>query len=158
MKEGFAVRESILVCRVVSFFCLGYHAARGCRRSIKKLPFSACFATADCGGCRGHRSCAYGVSAARGCSGAAQPRDAKQHLFGLLLPQSTLPTISGPPNPENDMTNVWGSAVGFLVSWEPFDLVSAAQTCRSPKLAKLEHRQPSSELDWKLRQRLRTPT
>ena len=48
-------------------------------------------------------------------------RATRNNVFGLLLPQSTLPTISGPPNPENDMTNVWGSAVGFLVSWEPFD-------------------------------------
>jgi outer membrane protein TolC len=48
-------------------------------------------------------------------------RATRNNVFGLLLPQSTLPTISGPPNPENSMTNVWGSAVGFLVSWEPFD-------------------------------------
>ena len=48
-------------------------------------------------------------------------RATRNNIFGLLLPQSTLPTISGPPNPENDMTSVWGSAVGFLVSWEPFD-------------------------------------
>jgi outer membrane protein TolC len=48
-------------------------------------------------------------------------RATRNNIFGLLLPQSTLPTISGPPKPENDMTNVWGSAVGFLVSWEPFD-------------------------------------
>lgn len=48
-------------------------------------------------------------------------RATRNNIFGLLLPQSTLPSISGPPNPENDQTNVWGSAVGFLVSWEPFD-------------------------------------
>jgi outer membrane protein TolC len=48
-------------------------------------------------------------------------RATRNNVFGLLLPQSTLPTISGPPRPENDLTNVWGSAVGFLVSWEPFD-------------------------------------
>ena len=48
-------------------------------------------------------------------------RATRNNVFGLLLPQSTLPTISGPPNPENSLTNVWGTAVGFLVSWEPFD-------------------------------------
>jgi outer membrane protein TolC len=48
-------------------------------------------------------------------------RATRNNVFGLLLPQSTLPTISGPPKPENDLTSVWGSAVGFLVSWEPFD-------------------------------------
>lgn len=48
-------------------------------------------------------------------------RATRNNVFGLLLPQSTLPTISGPPSPENSLRNVWGSAVGFLVSWEPFD-------------------------------------
>ena len=48
-------------------------------------------------------------------------RATRNNVFGLLLPQSTLPTISGPPKPENDLASVWGSAVGFLVSWEPFD-------------------------------------
>jgi outer membrane protein TolC len=48
-------------------------------------------------------------------------RATRNNVFGLLLPQSTLPTISGPPKPENDLTSVWGSAVGFLVSWEAFD-------------------------------------
>jgi outer membrane protein TolC len=48
-------------------------------------------------------------------------RATRNNVFGLLLPQSTLPNISGPPNPENSMTNVWGTAVGFLVAWEPFD-------------------------------------
>lgn len=48
-------------------------------------------------------------------------RGSRNNIFGILLPQSTLPSISGPPSPENDMTSVWGSALGFLVSWEPFD-------------------------------------
>ncbi len=48
-------------------------------------------------------------------------RATKNNVYGLLLPQSTLPNISGPPNPVNDMGSVWGSAIGFLVSWEPFD-------------------------------------
>jgi outer membrane protein TolC len=42
-------------------------------------------------------------------------------LYGLLLPQqSTIPQISGPVTPAS-LNNVWGSAVGTLVSWEPFD-------------------------------------
>jgi outer membrane protein TolC len=48
-------------------------------------------------------------------------RATRNNIFGLLLPQSTLPSISGPPNPTNSLTSVWGSAVGLLVSWEPFD-------------------------------------
>ena len=48
-------------------------------------------------------------------------RATRNNVFGMVLPQSTLPGISGPPLAENSMTNVWGTAIGFLVSWEPFD-------------------------------------
>lgn len=48
-------------------------------------------------------------------------RASRNNIFGLLLPQSTLPAISGPPRPENDLTSVWGSAAGLLVSWDFFD-------------------------------------
>ena len=48
-------------------------------------------------------------------------RATRNNVFGMVLPQSTLPAISGPPLAANSMTNVWGTAVGFLVSWEPFD-------------------------------------
>jgi outer membrane protein TolC len=48
-------------------------------------------------------------------------RATRNNVFGLLLPQSVLPSISGPVLGANSLTNVWGSAVGVLVSWEPFD-------------------------------------
>ncbi|MBL8179520.1 MAG: TolC family protein, partial [Bryobacterales bacterium] len=48
-------------------------------------------------------------------------RATRNNVFGMLMPQSTLPGISGPPLHENKLTNVWGTALGFLVSWEPFD-------------------------------------
>ena len=48
-------------------------------------------------------------------------RATRNNVFGMLLPQATLPGISGPPLAENSVTSVWGTAVGFLVSWEPFD-------------------------------------
>lgn len=48
-------------------------------------------------------------------------RATRNNVYGMLMPQSTLPNISGPPLQENKLTNVWGTAVGFLVSWEPFD-------------------------------------
>lgn len=48
-------------------------------------------------------------------------RASRNNIFGLTLPNQTLPSISGPPRPENDMRSVWGSAVGLLISWEPFD-------------------------------------
>lgn len=48
-------------------------------------------------------------------------RATRNNVFGLLLPQAALPSISGPVLGTNNLTNVWGSAAGFLVSWEPFD-------------------------------------
>lgn len=48
-------------------------------------------------------------------------RATRNNVFGLLLPQTVIPAISGPPRAENDLTSVWGSAAGILVTWEPFD-------------------------------------
>ncbi len=48
-------------------------------------------------------------------------RATRNNVTGLMLPQSTIPSISGPVLGTNNLTNVWGSAVGGLVSWEPFD-------------------------------------
>jgi len=48
-------------------------------------------------------------------------RATRNNLFGMLLPQSTIPSISGPVIGTNNLGTVWGSAVGGLVSWEPFD-------------------------------------
>lgn len=48
-------------------------------------------------------------------------RATRNSVFGLLLPQSVIPSISGPVLGTNNLTNVWGSALGVLVSWEPFD-------------------------------------
>ena len=48
-------------------------------------------------------------------------RATHNNVFGLVLPQSVLPTISGPAQGTNSLSSVWGSAVGTLVSWEPFD-------------------------------------
>lgn len=52
-------------------------------------------------------------------------RATRNNVFGMTLPQATLPAISGPPLPENDMTSVFGSTVGFTVTWEPFDFGGA---------------------------------
>ena len=46
-------------------------------------------------------------------------RSTRNNVFGMLLPQTVIAPISGPPLAENSMTNVWGSATGLLVSWEP---------------------------------------
>src|SRR5258706_8909124 len=48
-------------------------------------------------------------------------RATRNNIFGLLLPQYGFPSISGPVLGTNDLTSVWGSAVGVNASWEPFD-------------------------------------
>jgi outer membrane protein len=48
-------------------------------------------------------------------------RATRNNVFGLLLPQTVIPNISGPVLGTNSGSTVWGSAAGVLVSWEPFD-------------------------------------
>jgi outer membrane protein TolC len=48
-------------------------------------------------------------------------RATANNIFGQLLPQSVLPSISGPVLPSAVSHSVWGSATGALFSWEPFD-------------------------------------
>src|SRR5262245_4974979 len=49
-------------------------------------------------------------------------RATANNIFGQLLPQSVLPSISGPVLATSSTESVWGSATGGLFSWEPFDL------------------------------------
>ena len=61
-------------------------------------------------------------------------RSTRNNVFGLLLPQAVIPNISGPVLGTDNGSNVWGSAAGLLVSWQPFDfgrrraLVRSAQS------------------------------
>ncbi len=49
-------------------------------------------------------------------------RATHNNVFGaLILPQPVIPAISGPVLGTNSLGNVWGTAIGGLVSWEPFD-------------------------------------
>lgn len=48
-------------------------------------------------------------------------RATANNVFGQLLPQSVLPSISGPVLPSASGQSVWGTAVGGLLSWEPVD-------------------------------------
>jgi outer membrane protein len=48
-------------------------------------------------------------------------RATRNNVFGLLLPQGVIPAISGPVIGSNNFGTVWGSALGLLVSWQPFD-------------------------------------
>jgi outer membrane protein len=48
-------------------------------------------------------------------------RATRNNVFGTLLPQNTLPSMSGPVIGTNNAGSVWGSAAGLLVNWQPFD-------------------------------------
>ena len=48
-------------------------------------------------------------------------RATANNIFGQVLPQSVIPSMSGPVLPSTSSQSVWGSAVGALFSWEPFD-------------------------------------
>jgi outer membrane protein len=43
------------------------------------------------------------------------------NVTGLLLPQSIVPGLSGPPLPSASSASAWGSAAGALFSWELYD-------------------------------------
>jgi outer membrane protein len=49
-------------------------------------------------------------------------RATRNNIFGLLLPQTVVPSISGPVLTSTSNRGAWGSAAGLLLSWEPFDL------------------------------------
>lgn len=57
------------------------------------------------------------------------------NVTGLLLPQSVIAPISGPPLPDTSRDSVWGSAVGAFLSWEPFDLGLRGANVRSADAA-----------------------
>ncbi len=57
-------------------------------------------------------------------------RATRNNIFGLLLPQSVVPSISGPVLPSTSDTSVWGSAAGVLFSWEPMDFGYRRATLR----------------------------
>jgi outer membrane protein len=71
-------------------------------------------------------------------------RATRNNVFGMLLPQSVIPSISGPVLGSNNFGTVWGTAVGTLVSWEPFDLgyrkasIAAATAARAESESTLE--------------------
>jgi outer membrane protein len=48
-------------------------------------------------------------------------RATRNNVFGLLLPQSTIPAVSGPVLGSESLNGVWSSAGGLLFSWEAVD-------------------------------------
>jgi len=71
-------------------------------------------------------------------------RATRNNVFGLLLPNSVIPSMSGPVIGSNNFGTAWGSAAGVLVSWEPFDFglrrahVAAAGAARNQAQATLK--------------------
>src|SRR5207247_4140545 len=74
-------------------------------------------------------------------------RATRNNVFGLLFPQGVIPSISGPVLGTNNFGTAWGSAVGGLVTWEPFDFglrrasVSAATASKTRSEATLKRTQ-----------------
>jgi outer membrane protein len=74
-------------------------------------------------------------------------RATRNNVFGLLLPQSVIPSMSGPALGTNNLGTAWGSAIGTLVTWEPFDFglrrasVAAATAARAESEATLKRTQ-----------------
>src|SRR2546427_12358303 len=48
-------------------------------------------------------------------------RATQNNVFGLLLPQSIVPQVSGPVLGTRSYNGVWGSAAGVQLSWEAVD-------------------------------------
>jgi outer membrane protein TolC len=48
-------------------------------------------------------------------------RATANNIYGLLLPQSIIPNISGPVIASDVSRNTWSSGGGALISWQPFD-------------------------------------
>jgi outer membrane protein len=71
-------------------------------------------------------------------------RATRNNVFGLLLPQSVIPSMSGPVIGSNNTGTAWGSALGGLVTWEPFDFglrqagVAVAQAGKTQQEAALQ--------------------
>ncbi len=68
----------------------------------------------------------------RECSRPSQSRDAQQRIW-VAFATNRYPEHSGPVLGTNDGTNVWGSAAGVLISWEPFDFGRRARLCNRRK-------------------------
>jgi outer membrane protein len=74
-------------------------------------------------------------------------RATRNNVFGMLLPQQVIPPLSGPVIGSNNGGTAWGSAIGGLVTWEPFDFglrranVATASAARAQSEAALKRTQ-----------------
>jgi outer membrane protein len=71
-------------------------------------------------------------------------RATANNVFGQLLPQSVIPALSGPVLSSASNDSVWGSAVGALASWEPFDFGLRGASVRGAEAAVVRARADES--------------
>jgi outer membrane protein TolC len=62
-------------------------------------------------------------------------RGTVNNIFGQLLPQSVISSLSGPVLSSSSSDTVWGTATGGLLSWEPFDFGLRGSTVREADAA-----------------------
>lgn len=53
-------------------------------------------------------------------------RATANNILGLLLPQATIPSVTGSVLPPDPTRSAWNSAGGALVTWQPFDFGARA--------------------------------
>ena len=58
-------------------------------------------------------------------------RGTRNNVFGSLLPQGIVPSMSGPVIGSNNGGSVWGSTMGVLIAWQPFDFGTRAASVRA---------------------------
>ena len=58
-------------------------------------------------------------------------RGTRNNVFGSLLPQGIIPSISGPVIGSNNGGSVWGSATGVLINWQLFDFGTRSANVRA---------------------------
>ncbi|MDE3199093.1 MAG: TolC family protein, partial [Acidobacteriota bacterium] len=65
-------------------------------------------------------------------------RATRNNVFGQLFPQNVIPSMSGPVIGSDNLGTVWGSAIGGLVTWEPFDFGLRAANVQVANAAKAQ--------------------
>ena len=71
-------------------------------------------------------------------------RATANNVFGQLLPQSAIPSLSGPVLSSSSSQSVWGTAAGGLLSWEPFDFGFRGSSVREAEATVLRSRADES--------------
>src|ERR1051326_56042 len=62
-------------------------------------------------------------------------RATANNVFGQILPQSVIPSLTGPVLTAASSQSVWGTAAGALFSWEPVDFGVRRATVASAEAA-----------------------